>query len=248
MSRKVILTAIEETKLRLAVAEDCTLGQIVLRFQSKYSADTIKLQLRIHGLKLAGSRGAPIEWPEADEKTLHQAWAEGCTAGQAVLRLGGRYSRNACIGKLKRKWELGFGRGLDGAARDAHTENNFSRRSAGGRVANTVAIARGSKPALPLKKPQPPRMTREQVSRLTEPEAIGPVGDFPNDSASSPKECRAIKGDPADGDWQCCGQPTMPGRSYCETHVAKFVDLTGAAGRAPRHALVSKGHQTKVYA
>lgn len=48
---------------------------------------------------------------------------------------------------------------------------------------------------------------------ISEPEYLGPVGDFPERGA-----CKWIKGDPSTSEWQCCGHKAMPELPYCEFH------------------------------
>lgn len=50
---------------------------------------------------------------------------------------------------------------------------------------------------------------------LEEPEAIGPLNDFPKDNQ---RTCRFIHGDIREGNWRCCGQLGYP---YCGFHHAK---------------------------
>lgn len=56
-------------------------------------------------------------------------------------------------------------------------------------------------------------ITYRRLTNIVEPEAIGPLNDFPDGN-----KCKWIHGDPQLGSWSCCGWPQLPSSPYCESH------------------------------
>lgn len=135
-----------------------------------------------------GMKRGGSDWTEAREAQLSFMWTEGHT-GEAIARALGGLTRCGVIGKARRM-------GL------AH------RVSAEGRAsAQYIRVSKGPR----IKSPPPAQAPKVIVS---EPPALGPVGDFPDGAG-----CRYIAGDPQSHDWQCCGAPTPHIESrWCEFH------------------------------
>lgn len=153
------------------------------------------------------------EWTDSDVEVVRQHCADRLTARECSAALGGRYSRNACIGKALRMG-LHFGNGTRGGtgkrAAPAPTKEQFGA---------AVKRAAAKRRALQIKVERPKR--NKPRSDLVEPEPIGPKNDIPTSSLA----CRSIKGDVASGEWQYCGHRAYRddlGRPYCEYHHQRF--------------------------
>lgn len=68
------------------------------------------------------------------------------------------------------------------------------------------------------KEPKTPRKAKAKIAQV-EIVPIGPLNDFPED-----KGCRWIVGNVLAGEWQCCGHPSVNGRSYCEHHLGRSLE------------------------
>lgn len=129
------------------------------------------------------------EWADDTIATIKQLWADGYSASQIARQVG--RTRNAVIGKICR---MGLQKNLPGAPL------RQSRVTQSGNVRRIVVI-----------KPMP-----APVARLAEPEAVGPLADFPPAGT-----CRFIAGDVQSGDWRCCGHPAKDhARPFCSYHMA----------------------------
>lgn len=148
-------------------------------------------------------------WTDERTTTLKSMWELGCSGGVIARKLGGGITRNAVIGKAFR---MGF----------SHSEQSRSQ----------TARLRQRKRVKPAPKPRRPRI-KELLTMPTEPL---PVEDVPRGPLVSfadlePHHCRAIYGDPKMpgwGYWGYCGCQVVPGQSWCEMHVRRFL-----GGRPP---------------
>lgn len=183
-------------------------------------------------------------WTDEQDAMLRDCIKEGLTARQVAQRINGTFktdrSRNAIIGRAQRL-KLNFsGHDLTPVAAAKHADNVTMMRAAGGR--------RGTAKRVASKTPLPGRpKARPDPTTMPELEPLGPLNEFPPDSAAQPQFCRAIKGDPLFEDWRCCARPVVGnGRPYCENHQVKFYNPKGDAGRAP-HWLIPRGAAGKLF-
>ena len=231
MSRgiKAIWTKAEVAVLKRAIADRYKIAQIVVMLKLKFSATAVKRKIVAEGIlrpRPLKARVIRVLWTDADVETVKACIAEGLTASQCRNRIGDRHSRNSILGMC-------FKRGLSFGRKPAKHKSKRAHQQNGAKPVprRTTAAA----------------LTRAAIDALPEPVAIGPLNTFPDDSAVVPRQCRAISGDPLNGNWRCCGQPTVPGRAYCRVHAVKFCDPSGAAGKPPPW-LVSGGAVAKVFA
>lgn len=141
-----------------------------------------------------------MAWTEERVELLKTLWAEGLSAAQIANKMGG-VTRNAVIGKVHRL-------GLSGRATPAKPQR--------GRI---LAAEKREDAAAPA---ESPRMTAKAAA-APEPEFIAPLvldsGDPTTVSTIKNNMCKWPIGDPAKDDFHFCGQPTMPGKSYCAYHA-----------------------------
>ncbi len=161
-----------------------------------------------------------MAWTDERVETLKKLWAEGLSAAQIANKIGG-VTRNAVIGKVHRL-------GLSGRATPAKPQ-------------------RGCAPAATQKdKDVPAKAPREEVkSVIPEPDFIAPLvldsGDAATVSTIGNNMCKWPIGDPAREDFHFCGQPTLPGKSYCAYHarMAFQPPQRREARPAPRRAIAN---------
>ncbi len=163
-----------------------------------------------------------MAWTEERVETLKKLWAEGLSAAQIANKIGG-VTRNAVIGKVHRL-------GLSGRATPTKPQ-------------------RGCAPSAP-QQPQgataaPPR--EEIKSVIPEPEFAAPLvldtGDSATVATIQNNMCKWPIGDPARDDFHFCGQPTLPGKSYCayHAHMAFQPPQRREPRREPRRAIAAAG-------
>lgn len=159
------------------------------------------------------ARGKPSPWTADDETSLRRWWADGFTCSQISTGLGGRFSRNAVIGKVHRL-------GLDGRAgpilTTAEKEERRKRRNA-------------EKYAWKLRNNYVPPSRRKVVEFISD-EPPQPY-DFLalTFDALQHGDCRYPRGEGSE--IRFCGQPSLNGHSYCR-HCYLITHQTG-----PRHPL-----------
>jgi len=160
-----------------------------------------------------------MAWTEERVEQLKKLWSEGLSAAQIANKMGG-VTRNAVIGKVHRL-------GLSGRATPAKPQ-------------------RGCSPKLERKTESTaaPKETRKDVKPIIpEPEFTAPLvldtGDRMTVSTIKNNMCKWPLGDPATDDFHFCGQPTLPGKSYCayHAHMAFQPPQRRDARREPRRAL-----------
>lgn len=141
-----------------------------------------------------------MAWTEERVELLKTLWAEGLSAAQIANKMGG-VTRNAVIGKVHRL-------GLSGRATPAKPQR--------GRIA--APERREEQPAAPAA----PRLQASKPA-TPEPEFIAPLvldtGDPTTVSTIKNNMCKWPIGDPAKDDFHFCGQPALPGKSYCAYHA-----------------------------
>ncbi|MBA3326407.1 MAG: GcrA cell cycle regulator [Rhodobacteraceae bacterium] len=176
-----------------------------------------------------------MSWTDERVETLRAMWAEGKSASQIAKELGG-VTRNAVIGKVHR---LGLSnRGPNGdrpeeeapaPAAEAATlpepetveEPALVEAAAPRPIAGAVTPIR-AKPVAANGQPLPPQPTGSEIS----PEALANLAEVAKKAKRlslmqlTERTCKWPIGDPATDDFWFCGLPCVPGKPYCETHVA----------------------------
>jgi GcrA cell cycle regulator len=175
-----------------------------------------------------------MSWTDERVETLKAMWAEGKSASQIAKELGG-VTRNAVIGKVHR---LGLSnRGPNGdrvedveiaggaephvvapeperAEEPAPVEAPPTRPREGG----IAAIRPKPVPGQPL----PPQTSSSEISA----EALANLAEVAKKARRlnlmqlTERTCKWPIGDPATDDFWFCGLPCVPGKPYCDTHVA----------------------------
>jgi GcrA cell cycle regulator len=179
-----------------------------------------------------------MSWTDERVETLKSMWAEGKSASQIAKELGG-VTRNAVIGKVHR---LGLSNRAGGPDRPedeiAPLETPGEEPLAGPEdevpAARTAAAAAPARPLVrdaapapaprpkPTGQPLPPQPSGSEISA----EALANLAEVAKKARRlslmqlSERTCKWPVGDPATDDFWFCGLPAVPGKPYCETHVA----------------------------
>jgi GcrA cell cycle regulator len=139
-------------------------------------------------------------WTEERAETLKKLWAEGLSASQIAMKLGG-VSRNAVIGKISRM-------GLPG-------RTTTKRTPKGGCRVLGKPVRRAPNP-LYARKPKPPE---QKVVSFTPTELVIPEAERKSFAGLEAHHCRWPIGDPQAEDFHFCGRQKSHGSSYCEHHT-----------------------------
>lgn len=193
-----------------------------------------------------------MSWTEERVEKLKELWTEGMSASQIAKTLGG-VTRNAVIGKVHR---LGLSNRAGGApseeAKPAEKPSQPARpaRPAEEPQAAEAPSAAGTPEAEAEEASDPPGRAQTPVRDATQPRAPGlPT---PEEMAAretlaeiekmarklslldlSERTCKWPIGDPAEEEFYFCGLPSIPGKPYCEHHVAvAFQPLSSRRDRA----------------
>jgi GcrA cell cycle regulator len=175
-----------------------------------------------------------MSWTDERVETLKTMWSEGKSASQIAKELGG-VTRNAVIGKVHR---LGLSNRVGGIDRP---EDELIEGLAEDPAPDPVALAEPQPAAAPAAapkvtakdpapavrqkpggQPMPPQPAGSEIS----PEALANLAEVAKKARRltlmqlSERTCKWPVGDPATDDFWFCGLPTVPGKPYCETHVA----------------------------
>jgi GcrA cell cycle regulator len=177
-----------------------------------------------------------MSWTDERVETLKTMWSEGKSASQIAKELGG-VTRNAVIGKVHR---LGLSNRVGGVDRpdEERAETGFAEDPAPELVpdphpepqpavaAPRPATAREAAPQVRPKPvpghPLPPQPSGSEISA----EALANLAEVAKKAKRltlmqlTERTCKWPVGDPATDDFWFCGLPTVPGKPYCETHVA----------------------------
>jgi GcrA cell cycle regulator len=179
-----------------------------------------------------------MSWTDERVEFLKTMWSEGKSASQIAKELGG-VTRNAVIGKVHR---LGLSNRVGGADRpeDEIEVGAFAEapapepvpepqaeqpQAAGAGAAARPAVREPAAPAVrakPAGQPMPPQPPGSEIS----PEALANLAEVAKKARRltlmqlSERTCKWPVGDPATDDFWFCGLQTVPGKPYCETHVA----------------------------
>jgi GcrA cell cycle regulator len=175
-----------------------------------------------------------MSWTDERVETLKTMWSEGKSASQIAKELGG-VTRNAVIGKVHR---LGLSNRVGGAepqdevvaAAEPAAEEVADEPMAEATPVPPQAQVRPVRepvapPAVRAKtpgQPQPPQPPQAEISA----EALANLAEVAkrarrlNLMQLTERTCKWPVGDPATDDFWFCGLPAVPGKPYCETHVA----------------------------
>lgn len=176
-----------------------------------------------------------MSWTDERVETLKTMWSEGKSASQIAKELGG-VTRNAVIGKVHR---LGLSNRVGGPDRPEDEEalaafaedpapEPLQEPAAEPQPAASVTARvapRETAPAVrpkPTGQPMPPQPSPSEISA----EALANLAEVAKKAKRltlmqlSERTCKWPVGDPATDDFWFCGLPAVPGKPYCETHVA----------------------------
>ena len=177
-----------------------------------------------------------MSWTDERVETLKSMWTEGKSASQIAKELGG-VTRNAVIGKVHRLGLSNRAGGPDRPDDDAATPDIPVEEPVTEPVEETAEAerpaaphpprpaAKDSTPAVrpkPSGQPLPPQPSASEISA----EALANLAEVAKKSRRlslmqlSERTCKWPVGDPATDDFWFCGLPAVPGKPYCETHVA----------------------------
>ena len=176
-----------------------------------------------------------MSWTDERVETLKAMWSEGKSASQIAKELGG-VTRNAVIGKVHRLGLSNRVGGIDppdeelleGLAEDPAPEPLPEAEPAEPQPASPTTARPGTAkdpaPAVRQKpgQPMPPQPAASEISA----EALANLAEVAKKARRltlmqlNERTCKWPVGDPATDDFWFCGLPAVPGKPYCETHVA----------------------------
>jgi GcrA cell cycle regulator len=183
---------------------------------------------------------AVMSWTDERVELLKTMWTEGKSASQIAKELGG-VTRNAVIGKVHRlglsnrgpngergeEFEPALGGELDAVLPEIEEAMTIEdpvaaeADSAPPPLSGNVTAIR-PKPLLSAGQPLPPQPAGSEIS----PEALANLAEVAKKAKRlslmqlTERTCKWPIGDPATDDFWFCGLPCVPGKPYCETHVA----------------------------
>ena len=187
-----------------------------------------------------------MSWTDERVEKLKELWAEGISASQIAKVLGG-VTRNAVIGKVHRL-------GLSNRTTTEGDSKPAEAPKAKAAPAPKPAPKEEPKAAQPAPEPQlpvtPARRVAPVIRDATQPRAPG--APTPEEEAAratlveiekiakkvnllelTERTCKWPIGDPNDEDFAFCGLPAIPGKPYCELHVAvAFQPMSSRRDRA----------------
>lgn len=172
-----------------------------------------------------------MSWTDERVETLKAMWSEGKSASQIAKELGG-VTRNAVIGKVHR---LGLSNRAGAEADEPVAGPEPAVEPAPEPVTEPAPqpvaapprpVAKDPVPAVRPKhtpgQPVPPQPTPSEISA----EALANLAEIAKKARRlnlmqlTERTCKWPVGDPATDDFWFCGLPAVPGKPYCETHVA----------------------------
>jgi GcrA cell cycle regulator len=163
-------------------------------------------------------------------EALRVMWTDGKSASQIAKELGG-VTRNAVIGKVHR---LGLSNRVGGLEREDEGADPVVERPEPERAPETAAPqpsaprpAGKEQPVAPARPKAPGQLVPPQpaASEISA-EALANLAEVAKKARRltlmqlTERTCKWPVGDPATDDFWFCGLPTVPGKPYCETHVA----------------------------
>lgn len=187
-----------------------------------------------------------MSWTDERVEKLKELWTEGMSASQIAKVLGG-VTRNAVIGKVHR---LGLSNRAGSEESKATTESPKPKPAAAPKPA-APAKAAAAEPVAEAPLPAPVvRRTPPVIRDATQPRAPG--APTPEEEAAratlaqiekfakrislldlTERTCKWPIGDPTEDDFAFCGLECVPGKPYCEYHVAvAFQPMSSRRDRA----------------
>jgi len=152
-----------------------------------------------------------MAWTDERVEVLKKLWAEGLSASQIAMELGG-VTRNAVIGKVHRLGLSGRGKTSNAASRPrqprAPSHPARTRQPSGGTIGNTALKI--SPEASPEVAPEPRNTHFEEL--------IIPFGERANIMDLTEHTCRWPIGDPTSSEFHFCGRRSDDGIPYCGYH------------------------------
>jgi GcrA cell cycle regulator len=189
-----------------------------------------------------------MSWTDERVELLKKMWAEGKSASTIAKELGS-VTRNAVIGKVHRLG-LASRVGGEGEAAEPAEPAPVASAAPAAPVApepvaaapepkaepepvappparepvqgGTVVAMPGRRPVAPAGQPLPPQPSANEIS----PEALANVREVEKSARKltlmelTERTCKWPIGDPATDNFYFCGLPAIPGKPYCEAHVA----------------------------
>jgi GcrA cell cycle regulator len=152
-----------------------------------------------------------MAWSDEDDERLAALWAEGLS-GVAIGKRMGR-TKSACLGRAHR---------LELEARASPIPAASRMSGAAGVVKAKVRVAAAI--AAPEPPPQPPGRPKRPLSLWLVPTGVV-------------RECQWPHGTPGKASFYLCGDPSWPGRPYCERHCRRAFIGWRAHGQAQPHAV-----------
>ncbi|MEL6476027.1 MAG: GcrA family cell cycle regulator [Pseudomonadota bacterium] len=170
-----------------------------------------------------------MSWTDERVEKLKELWAEGMSASQIAKSLGG-VTRNAVIGKVHRLGLSNRGAAAPGGAPEEQKGPDKPAQKAAKPVEAAEPMPEPAKPAPPQRippairdasQPRAPGLPtpEEEAARATlvEIEKMAKKLDL---LELTERTCKWPIGDPAEENFFFCGLPCVPGKPYCEHHVA----------------------------
>lgn len=169
-------------------------------------------------------------WTEERIAALKSLWEEGLSASQIAARLGG-VTRNAVIGKVHR---LGLsGRPSPLRAEAARTEAKAATAAAAPQAPRpapqpTLTVVRPApvqaRPAAPIEAvaavPAPAPVVVAAPQAVAKPVAVVPSGNRVSLLNITDRMCKWPLGHPGEPDFHFCGDRSLTGQPYCQTHAS----------------------------
>ncbi len=193
-----------------------------------------------------------MSWTDERVEKLKELWGDGMSASQIAKILGG-VTRNAVIGKVHRLGLSNRGPAAPGAAEEAKPAE-APKPAARPETANAAPAEEPVAAAEPEPAPAVPapvaRRTPPAIRDATQPRAPG--APTPEEEAAratlaeiekiarrisllelTERTCKWPIGDPTDEDFAFCGLSCVPGKPYCQYHVAvAFQPMSSRRDRA----------------
>lgn len=191
-----------------------------------------------------------MSWTDERVEKLKELWTEGMSASQIAKVLGG-VTRNAVIGKVHRLGlsNRGPGNGEEAKPADPAPKSKPAAKAAPAAEPAEAAPAPEPQAAAPVPAPAA-RRTAPVIRDATQPRAPG--APTPEEEAAratlaeiekiakridlldlTERTCKWPIGDPTEDDFAFCGLDAVPGKPYCQYHVAvAFQPMSSRRDRA----------------
>jgi len=160
-------------------------------------------------------------WTKAETDLLRRlATVEKLTSGQITRRFGGKFTRSAIIGRLRR----------EGIAL-ARAQDEKKKK-----------LIAPTRPA-PRMRTRPKSVSRNPVLEIKtatgEPEPLGKPGHIPDEYNA----CRWVHGDPSLSSWRMCARPTAEWSRFCDHHHARcYYPLKPPPGQTRPDVYIRRKH------